>query len=78
MPNGEYKVIMSWALKILGVLITTAIVTSVTLQWNTSQVVGRIEAGMAGLKAADMRQERAIDRLDNKLDQHIARNGTNE
>jgi len=71
MPNGEYKVIMSWLLKILGVLITTGIVVILSLQWNTSQAVERIEAGMSGLRAADIRQERAIERLDDKIDEHI-------
>jgi hypothetical protein len=70
MPNGEYKVIMSWLLKLLGALVTAGIVASVSLQWSASQAIERIEAGMIGLRAADIRQERAIERLDNKLDAH--------
>lgn len=65
--------IMSWLLKLLGALITAGIVASVGLQWQASQAIERIEAGMAGLRAADVRQERAIERLNAKLDAHERR-----
>ena len=71
MPNGEYKVIMSWALKILGVLITAGIVASVSMQWRTSQAVERIESGVQTLEYSDVRQERLIERIDDKIDKHI-------
>ena len=69
--NGTRRYILIWALSILGTLLTAAIIGGAGMQWKTNEAVGRIESQLPGIKEADFRQERGIERLNDKLDDHV-------
>lgn len=73
--NGTRTVVL-WLLGILGSLITAGVIAAVGLGWATSQATVRIETQLESLEGeidvTFQRQQRQIDRVEMRLDSHIA------